>query len=121
MNVVNEIQRVAWRRATARCQCVGYLVVSDGSVRLAGRERDTNIDAALTIPAPAVAGIRTEAEGDRAEDGRAVVLELRDDVAVLVQPAERGRLAAEKLARSLRYALELDPLAGGSERPTWSA
>ncbi|HEX4526229.1 MAG TPA: hypothetical protein VH108_05750, partial [Gaiellaceae bacterium] len=60
---VRDTRRVAWRRQHAQRHYVGYVTVTEDTVRLAGREQATGIDVALSIPRTAIRKIRVAQNG----------------------------------------------------------
>jgi hypothetical protein len=102
---VRDTRRVAWRRQHASRHYVGYVTVTDGNVRLAGREEATGMDVALTIPTRAIRQVRVgEATGEEIAGERSVVLELRDDDAIYMRPVSAGPVDLDGFARKLRPA-----------------
>ena len=96
--------RVAWRRRYASRHYVGYVVVGDNSVRLAGDEHGTGIHAVLSIPSGAIR--QTRVGRDSAEEivGKpGIVLELADDDPIYLRPIRPGTLGVDELARKLRF------------------
>jgi len=94
--------RVVWRRRHATRHYVGYVLVTDDIVRLAGDEQETAIHAVLSIPGTAIAGVRvarTPAEHIVGEP--AVVIELTDDDPIYLRPITTGALKLDELARRL--------------------
>jgi hypothetical protein len=97
-----DTRRVAWKRSHAHRHYVGYITVGDTSVRLAGLEVGTGIDAALTIPYEAIRAIRVGSDPIEEVVGeRSVVLDLTDDDPILVRPVATGRLDLQAFARRL--------------------
>lgn len=100
---VRDTRRVAWRRQHAPQHYVGYVTVTDDTIRLAGTEHHTGIDVALSIPHRAIrkirvgAGITEEVVGERS-----VVLELSEDDPILVRPLCAGPLDLDKFVRRLK-------------------
>jgi hypothetical protein len=97
--------RVAWRRRHASRHYVGYVVVGDDAVCLAGDELGTGIHAVLSIPSGAIRLTRigrTPSEEVVGEKG--VVLELADDEPIYVRPIRPSALGLDELARKLRSA-----------------
>jgi hypothetical protein len=100
---VHDTRRVAWRRQHAQRHYVGYVTVTDDTVRLAGREQATGIDVALSIPHTAVRRVRVAKNGSEEVVGeRSVVLELSDDEPIYVRPLDTGSLDLDSFARKLR-------------------
>jgi hypothetical protein len=82
---------------------VGYVTVTDNSVRLAGREHATGIDVSLSIPYGAIREVRVARDsGEEVVGERSVVLELRDDEPIYVRPLCAGKLDLDGFARKLR-------------------
>ena len=99
---VRHSNRVLWRRRHASRHYVGYVVVSDDSIRLAGDESDTGIHAVLSIPNTAIGETRISRDALEEVVGEpAVVLELADDDPILLRPLGDGMLALDDLARRL--------------------
>ena len=100
---VRHTRRVTWKRLHARQHYVGYVTVADDSIRLAGREHTTGIEAALTIPYSAITEVRIADKASEEIVGtRSVVLELHEDEPICVRPLERGELDLDAFARRLR-------------------
>jgi hypothetical protein len=107
MLALRDLRRVTWRRSGATEHYLGYLAVSDETIRLSGREEATHIDVALSIPHTAIRRVRLGAgPAERIGDERAVVVELADRVPIFLRPVERGEPALETLARRLATAVE---------------
>ena len=102
---VRDTRRVAWRRQHASRHYVGYVTVTDDTVRLAGHEQATGIDVTLTIPSDAIRQVRVGREPREEVVGeRSVVLELRDDEPIYVRPVCTGPIDLDGFARKLRPA-----------------
>lgn len=102
---VRDTRRVAWRRQHAPQHYVGYVTVTEKSVRLAGREHITGIDASLSIPYDAISNVRVgRGSGEEVVGQPAVVLELREDDPILVRPLSEDSLDLDAFARKLRPA-----------------
>ena len=100
---VHDARRVAWRRQHAQRHYVGYVTVTEDTVRLAGREQATGIDVALSIPHTAIRKIRVARNAREEVVGeRSVVLELCDDEPIFVRPLDTGSLDLDGFARKLR-------------------
>jgi tRNA A37 threonylcarbamoyladenosine synthetase subunit TsaC/SUA5/YrdC len=100
---IRETRRVTWRRQHASQHYVGYVTVTDASVRLAGRENVTGIEVSLSIPYDAIRKVRLARDGGEEVVGeRSVVLELRDDEPIYVRPVCTGPLDLDGFARKLR-------------------
>ncbi|MDX6511335.1 MAG: hypothetical protein QOE36_839 [Gaiellaceae bacterium] len=107
MLAVLDLRRVSWRRQHARHEYLGYLTVTDETIRLSGREGNTEIDVALSIPCSAVVGVRVGTALDEQLAGEdAVVLELTDGEPIVLGPVGAGRLALNQLAHRLALAVE---------------
>jgi hypothetical protein len=102
---VRHTERVAWRRKHASRHYVGYVLVADDAVRLAGHEQDTGIYSVLSIPAAAVEEVRVGRRYEEEVVGEpAVVLDLPDDDPIYLRPLATGPLHLEDLARRLSFA-----------------
>jgi hypothetical protein len=102
---IRDTRRVTWRRQHASQHYVGYVTVTDQSVRLAGREHATGIDVSLSIPYDAIRKVRLAENGREQVVGeQSVVLELRDDEPIYVRPVCTGPLDLDGFARKLRQA-----------------
>jgi hypothetical protein len=100
---VRDTRRVTWRRKHAPQHYVGYVTVTEESVRLAGREHATGIDASLSIPYGAIRKVRVARDqGEEVVGEQSVVLELREDEPIYVRPLCTGRLDLDGFARKLR-------------------
>jgi hypothetical protein len=100
---VRDTRRVAWRREHAPQHYVGYVTVTEQSVRLAGREHATGIEVSLSIPYDAIRKVRVaRAAGEEVVGERSVVLELREDAPIFVRPLCAGPLDLDGFARKLR-------------------
>ena len=94
--------RVVWRRSHATRHYVGYVLVTDTFVRLAGDEQDTAIHAVLSIPQTAIERVRVARTPTEHIVGEpAVVIELSDDDPIYLRPITTGALGLEELARKL--------------------
>jgi hypothetical protein len=102
---IRDTRRVTWRRQHASQHYVGYVTVTDQSVRLAGREHATGIDVSLSIPYDAIRQVRlAEDSREQVVGEQSVVLELRDDEPIYVRPVCTGPLDLDGFARKLRQA-----------------
>lgn len=102
---VSHTARVVWRRRHASRHYVGYVLVADDGVRLAGREQDSGIYAVLAIPHASILEARVGRPLDEEIVGeQAVVLELPDDDPIFLRPITTGPLRLEDLARRLTSA-----------------
>jgi len=100
---VRDTRRVAWRREHAPQHYVGYVTVTEETVRLAGREHATGIEVSLSIPYDAIRKIRVARDaGEEVVGERAVVLELREDSPIFVRPLQTGAISLDSFARKLR-------------------
>ena len=100
---VRDTRRVAWRRQHARRHYVGYVSVTEETVRLAGREQTTGIDVSLSIPHAAIRTVRVGSSAAELLVGEpAVVLELRDEEPIYVRPLGDGPLDLDGFARRFR-------------------
>jgi hypothetical protein len=100
---VRDTRRVAWRREHAPQHYVGYVTVTEESVRLAGREHATGIEVSMSIPYDAIRKIRVARDAAEEVVGEpAVVLELREDAPIFVRPLHIGALGLDSFARKLR-------------------
>jgi len=100
---VRDTRRVAWRRAHARRHYIGYVTVTEDTVRLAGREGSSGIDVSLSIPHDAIRTVRVARNaGEEVVGERSVVLELRDEEPIFLRPLAIGRLDLDGFARKLR-------------------
>ena len=99
---VSHTCRVAWRRRHASRHYVGYVLVTDDLVRLAGVEQDTQIQSVLTIPPAAIEGARVGTEPDEQVGGEpAVIMELTDEDPIYLRPITTGSLELNELARRI--------------------
>jgi hypothetical protein len=102
---IRDTRRVAWRREHAPQHYIGYVTVTEESVRLAGREHSTGIEVALSIPYYAIRTVRVARDdGEEVVGERAVVLELREDSPIYVRPLQSEALGLDAFARKLRHA-----------------
>jgi len=100
---VRDARQVAWRRQHAQRHYVGYVTVTEESVRLAGREQTTGIDVALSIPHTAIRDVRVGTRSTELVDGElSVILELRDDEPIYVRPLGDPPLDLDGFARRFR-------------------
>jgi hypothetical protein len=100
---IRDTRQVAWRREHAPQHYVGYVTVTEQSVRLAGREHATGIEVSLSIPYEAIRKVRVARVGGEEVVGeRSVVLELREDAPIFVRPLCAGPLDLDAFARKLR-------------------
>ena len=102
---VRHTGRVAWRRKHASRHYVGYVLVADDAIRLAGDEYGTGIHAVLSIPAAAIERVRVgRGPGEQVVGEQAVVIELAHDEPIYLRPVGTGPLGLDDLARRLRFA-----------------
>jgi hypothetical protein len=102
---LRETRRVAWKRQYARRHYVGYVTVTETTVRFAGREDATGIDVTLSIPYDAISKIRVaEDAAEEVVGERSVVLELREDEPIFVRPISPDTQDLDDFARKLRQA-----------------
>ena len=100
---IRDTRRVTWRRQHASQHYVGYVTVTDDTVRLAGREHATGIGVSLSIPHDAIRKVRVARDsGEEVVGERSVVLELLDDEPIYVRPVSPGPLDLDSFARRLR-------------------
>ena len=100
---IRDTRRVTWRRQHASQHYVGYVTVTDETVRLAGREHATGIDVSLSIPHNAIRKVRVaRLDGEEVVGEKSVVLELRDDEPIYLRPVCTGPLDLDSFARKLR-------------------
>jgi hypothetical protein len=101
---VHHTARVAWRREHASRHYVGYVIVGDDTIRLAGDEQDTGIHAVLSIPRAAVRRARVgKRAGEQVVGEQAVVIELADNDPIYLRPIAIGPLGLSDLARKLTF------------------
>jgi hypothetical protein len=99
---VRHTGRVAWRRQHASRHYVGYVLVADDAVRLAGDEQDTGIYAVLSIPHEAILEVRVGRHPDEEPVGEpAVIIELADEDPIYLRPIGAEPLTLDALARKL--------------------
>ncbi len=99
---VRDTRRVAWKRQHAHQHYVGYVTVSEHTIRLAGHEHATGIDVAMTIPYDAIRKVRVGRDDSEEVVGeRSVVLELRDNDPIYVRPVQTDTIDLEAFARKL--------------------
>jgi hypothetical protein len=102
---VRHTGRVAWRRKHATRHYVGYVVVTDDAVRLAGNEDETGIQAVLSIPPTAIERARVgRVPSEQVVGEQAVVIELADHEPIYLRPIGTGPLRLDDLARKLSFA-----------------
>jgi len=102
---VRHTGRVAWRRKYASRHYVGYVLVADDAIRLAGDEDETGIHAVLSIPPTAIEGTRVgRAPSEQVVGEQAVVIELSDNDPIYLRPIGTGSLGLDELARKLSFA-----------------
>jgi hypothetical protein len=100
---VRDTRRVAWRRQHATRHYVGYVTVTESSVRLGGSEETTGIDVSLSIPHAAIREVRLGSSNTELVGGEStVVLELRDDEPIYIRPLGGGPRDLDGFARRLR-------------------
>ena len=100
---VRDTRRVAWRRQHAVRHYIGYVTVTEDAVRLAGREDETGIDIALSIPYDAIRMVRVARAADEDVVGQpSVVLELHEDESIFVRPVSGRAVDLDGFARKLR-------------------
>ncbi len=95
-------QRVAWRRRNVPHHYVGTLSLSDGGIRLVGREPATGIELALSIPFDEIEDVRASGSADEAVVGeRAVVIDLAGSESILLREIGVGQPRPGELATRL--------------------
>jgi hypothetical protein len=101
---VSHTARVVWRRRHASRHYVGYVLVADDAIRLAGHEQDTGIYSVRSIPHASVREVRVGRRFEEEVVGEpAVVLELPDDDPIYLRPLTTGPLPLEDLAHRLSF------------------
>jgi hypothetical protein len=99
---IRDTRRVAWRRQHAARHYVGYVTVTEDTVRLKGHEQATGIDVALSIPRTAIRLVRVATSSTESVVGEpCAVLELRDEEPIYVRPVEPGPLELDGFVRKL--------------------
>ncbi len=102
---VRHTGRVAWRRKHASRHYLGYVLVTDDAIRLAGDENETGIHAVLSIPPTAIEGTRVgRGPSEQVVGEQAVVIELADNDPIYLRPIGTGPLGLDDLARRLSFA-----------------
>lgn len=100
-------EQIAWRRAGGSRERLGSLLVGETTLRLGGRDPESGLEVALSIPLAEIEDVRLSragAETVRGED--AVVLDLAGSRAICLR--ELGAAGQDRLARRLR-ALAIGP------------
>jgi hypothetical protein len=96
------IEKIAWRRQGVRHDFVGSLRAGYDGLRLTGRDPDSGLDVALSIPPREVHDVHTApANGDFC-----VVVELVDAEPIILRRAGAGPFQAQQLARKLAALLQ---------------
>jgi hypothetical protein len=108
---VRNAERIAWRRQGLTTHFVGWLRTGDDAIRLTGRDADTGVDVALSIPVAGVDRVRVAEGTDDVLGGeRTVVLELGGGPAILLSPRGVRPLHVHVLARRLGALVTAPPL-----------
>lgn len=96
------IEKVAWHRRGVRNDFVGSLRAGYDGIRLTGRDPQSGVDVALSIPPREVEEVHVEpANGDLY-----VVVELADAEPIILRRAGAGPFQAQQLARKLGALLQ---------------
>jgi hypothetical protein len=94
--------RVAWHRRGPGPTYVGAVSRGPEAVRLTGRDPQSGIDVALTIPVVGIEHVGVEVPVDGSLHGeRCVVLDLADSEAIYLRPLGDAPLHVNLLARAL--------------------
>jgi hypothetical protein len=94
--------RVAWHRRGAGPTYVGTVSRGAEAVRLTGRDPQSGIDVALTIPVVGIEHVGVDEPADGSLHGDAcVVLDLADSEAIYLRPLGDAALNVNLLARAL--------------------
>jgi hypothetical protein len=99
------VERIAWSRRGARNDFVGSLRVGDDGIRLTGREPESGIDVALSIPPAEVKQVRVASASGGLAGELFVVVELADAEPIILRRVGTGPFQAQLLARKLRSLL----------------
>lgn len=95
------IEKIAWRRRGVRNDFVGSLRAGYDGIRLTGRNPESGLDVALSIPPSEVKDVHVApADGELAGD-LFVVVELTDAEPIILRRAGAGPFQAQLLARKL--------------------
>jgi hypothetical protein len=107
VTAIPTVKRVVWRdEQNPRRSYLGYMAFLDDAFRLAGREEQSGIDAALTVPHAAVCEIRTCACVPVEPDARTeIMLDLLGGAPIVLRPLGGSEVQTEALARRLRTAI----------------
>ena len=95
------VDKISWRRRSARNAFVGSLRADDEGIRLTGRDPESGIDVALSIPPAEVASVHVAAAAGEPPGDVYVVLELGDAEPILLRQVGAEPLRAQLLARKL--------------------
>ena len=96
------VEQIAWRRRGGRNDFVGSLRAGDDGIRLTGRDSESGLDVALSIPQNEVE--RVHVGGGNADSF--VVVELARAEPILVRRVGPGSVQPQLLARRLRALLK---------------
>ena len=95
------VEKVAWRRRGVRNDFVGSLRAGNDGIRLNGRDPQSGIDVALSIPSPEVERVHVEHANGDLDGDLYVVLELTEAEPIFLRQVGVGPLHARLLARRL--------------------
>ena len=114
VTAIPTIKRVFWRdEQNPRRSYLGYMAFLDDAIRLAGREEQSGIDAALTVPHAAVCAVTTCACVPAEPDARTeIVLDLLGGAPIVLRPLGGSDVQTEALARRLRTAIRPPHVSG---------
>jgi hypothetical protein len=96
------VEQIAWRRRGGRHDFVGSLRAGDDGIRLTGRDPESGVDVALSIPPSEVEYVHV----DGANGYPFVVVELARAEPILVRRIGPGSVQPQLLARKLRGLLK---------------
>jgi hypothetical protein len=97
-----KILEVAWHRQTGQ-DYVGAVTLSDGYVRLVGRDVSSRVEVALSIPVGEIEGVHVH--GVKSGDGGDVVLELADSQSIWLRGIGDEPMLPRMLAQQIRSAV----------------
>jgi hypothetical protein len=95
------VEKISWRRGGVRNDFVGSLRAGDEGIRLTGRDPQSGIDVALSIPPEEVADVHVSPSAGDPPGDLYVVLELDDAEPIYLRQVGAGPLHAQLLARKL--------------------
>jgi hypothetical protein len=104
-------ESVSWRRRGAGSGFLGFLHADENGLRLCGRDPESGLDIAFSIPSTQVESVQVTPTNGHLDGDLYVVLELDNGPPIHVRKLEGSSLHTQVLARRLRALLGPSPVA----------